>query len=118
MHRFHVVHATAYLPPEAGDGAVVGAYRIHFEDGQEALRQIVYGTHLRSYWQAIDLTHECTDAVLAWQWTEPARRETTKYHRLFMATFENPRPEATVTHIEFVTGDTAAAPFLVGMTVE
>ena len=64
------------------------------------------------------LVDECSDAVLAWQWKEPARVEIYKYHRLFMATFENPRPEVEVTHIEYVSGDTVAAPFLVGMTVE
>ena len=118
IQRFHVIHATAHLPPGEGDGAVVGAYRLHFEDGDEILQPILYGRHLRSFWREGDLVNECSNAQLAWQWKEPARREIAKYHRLFMATFENPRPEVEVDHIEYVSGETIAAPFLVGMTVE
>ena len=118
IDRFHVVHAITFFPPKGGDGAEIGAYRLHYEDGAEAVQPILYGTHLRSFWKEGDMVDECSDAILAWQWKEPARREIEKFHRIFMTTFENPRPEVAVTHIEFVSANTQAAPFLVGMTVE
>lgn len=116
--RFHVVHATARFPLQEGDGAVVGAYRMHFDDGGEEQHEIIYGDHLRSVWAQADPLRECARGDLVWTWKNPLRWRNSAYRRLYMATFENPRPEATVTHIEYLTGDTMAAPFLVGMTVE
>ena len=118
IQRFHVVQAAASPSQQDRDGETVGAYRIHFENGEVVRLPIIYGSHLRSFWKEQDMVDECSNAVLVWQWKEPARSEISKYHRLFMATFENPRPELRVSHIEFVTGETVVAPFLVGMTVE
>ncbi len=38
--------------------------------------------------------------------------------RLFLSTFDNPRPDVEVPAIDFVSELTPAAPFLVAMTVE
>lgn len=38
--------------------------------------------------------------------------------RLFKSTFRNPRPDLEIATIDYVSTDTAAAPFLLGLTVE
>src|SRR5207253_9519611 len=38
--------------------------------------------------------------------------------RLYKSTFENPKPGQPIVSLDYISNDTAAAPFLVGLTVE
>jgi hypothetical protein len=67
------------------------------------------------------------DARIAWEGTNPAATdyrtdfpagEPGKELRLFVATWENPRPDVEVTSLDLVSRETQSAPFVVAITVE
>jgi hypothetical protein len=114
ISKFHVVHSAVNYQPRAGEGPTIGTYTLHYEDGGNTIRNINYGIHLRTFQGDYDRRTDCERANLVWS------REQMSWgrHRLFKATYENPRPNEKVTHIEFRSADVHTAPFLVGMTVE
>jgi WD40 repeat protein len=118
IQKFHVVHSAVYYQPQAGEGPTIGTYRLHYEDGGNAIKTINYGIHLRTFLGASDPRTDCERSNLVWQWRKPTSRRSSSFRRLFKATYENPRPNERVTHIEFRSADTHTAPFLVGLTME
>jgi hypothetical protein len=65
-----------------------------------------------------DLGTEVTHAQVAWTGSNPVADQYQASVRLFMRTYDNPRPEVEVVSVDFVSKLTPAAPFLVAMTVE
>jgi len=55
---------------------------------------------------------------VAWVGTNPVSERYEAKVRLFLSTFENPKPEVEVVSVDFVSKLTPFAPFLVAMTVE
>jgi WD40 repeat protein/tRNA A-37 threonylcarbamoyl transferase component Bud32/tetratricopeptide (TPR) repeat protein len=101
--RIHWLQATGWGVP---DGLQVGSYIIHYADGQQREIPIVYGKDIRD-WLG-DQQSELDRASTAWKGTR----------RLVKSTWENPMPQTEIATIDFTSTMTAAAPFLIAITVE
>jgi hypothetical protein len=129
FQKLHVLHAaTTYDPrlgsrPQANSGnplRAVGAYVLHYADGTRHEHEIQYGRDLRNWWWGGrgDDAAEAERAKVAWVGTNgPSSRYDAKI-RLFLSTFENPRPNEEVVSVDFISKQTPFAPFLVAMTIE
>ena len=115
--RLLVLHGTAYTEPA---GTPIGAYRLHYADGQQAELPIVYGEDVRDWWCfRPEDTNATTHATLAWTGENPSiKRRTGGFLRLYLRTYENPRPDVEIKTIDFVSTMTKCAPFLIALTVE
>lgn len=118
FRRLHILHATGYQAPE---GTVVGSYTVHYADKSKATIELAYGKDFRDWWNSED-GKEASRARIVWEGRNEAVKGLTKPGckiRLFLMTWTNPHPKKQVTRIDFSsTGETRAAPFCVGMTVE
>jgi WD40 repeat protein len=96
-------------------GTEIGAYRIHYSDGQTVRLPIVYGKDVRDWGTSGDAK---TMPNVAWTGHSPAARKGFSACRLFKTCWSNPRLGVRVEHLEFVSGRQLAAPFLVALTAE
>jgi eukaryotic-like serine/threonine-protein kinase len=118
------VGSGAFDPPSmegaGGKPSVIAAYVLRFADGTQHEQEVVYGRDLRDWWWGGrgDPADAAERATVAWTGTNPVAEKYEAKLRLFLSTFENPRPEVEVASIDFVSKLTLAAPFLVAMTVE
>lgn len=123
VRRFHTLHGAQ--DPEV-DGTVIGNLVWHYADGQERVSEIIYGRHVRDWWETLDRRTATPDARVAWQGTNPAAKDCAYYGptepgkelRLYVASWDNPRPDVEVTSVDLVSTDTRSAPFFLGITVE
>jgi WD40 repeat protein/serine/threonine protein kinase len=113
--RIHVLHGTAH--PER-DGVPVGLYRLHYSDGPEQQMEVVYGRDVRDWWVSRDPRLPAGSSEVAWSAPRRSASSQTDTVRLFKTTYANPRPEAEVVYVDFISGMTQSAPFLLAMTVE
>jgi outer membrane lipoprotein-sorting protein len=110
--RIHLLHATGW---SAIDGTHVASVRLHYADGQHRILPIVYGYDVRNWWpQPTEPSQESSGLRLAWQ--HHARPGTPR--RLYISTWENPRPSVTVQSVDYISSLGLPAPFLVAMSVE
>lgn len=117
--RLHVLQATC--PTDmVPDSTVVGSYVWHFADGSTHEQAIVYGEDLRTWWwmPQKELPSDLARGRIAWIGDTPRAAQSNARIRLYLTTYDNPHPELEVSHIDFVSKVTPAAPFLVAMTVE
>jgi len=116
--RLHILHGTS---KEVPDGTPIGKYVLHFADGGIAELPFVYGQDLRNWWGWLD-RRETSNAVLAWTGRKNVsglvRGRYDWTVRLYKVTQTNPRLEAEVKSLDFVSTGTACAPFLIAVTVE
>ncbi len=117
LRRLHVLHAAIAGAPVS---TVVGSYVLNYADGTRQKLEIVYGRDLRDWWHGGhgDPAAEVTGARVVWTGSNPVTDRYKASLRLFLRSYENPRPEVEVRSIDFVSSLTPAAPFLVAMTVE
>lgn len=100
------------------DGTEVGEYTLYYEDGTSASIPIVYGKDVRDWW-SWDKPVDITRGQIAWEGKSAAARKAGQLVRLYMVTWENPKPDQKVLSIDYVsTFKSAAAPFLVAITLE
>ena len=112
--RLHFLHGTA---GSARTGETVGQYVLHYASGQSESIPLVYGRNVGD-WRVGEGDPLPTDAEVAWTGENEAAHERGRRIRLYRYTANNPLPDEEIETIDFVSGMTAAAPFLVGMTVE
>ncbi len=93
---------------------------LRYADGSHHEHEAVYGRDLRNWWWGNqgDIEAEAERATVAWVGTNPVSERYEAKVRLFLSTFENPKPEVEVVSVDFVSKLTPFAPFLVAMTVE
>jgi hypothetical protein len=130
LRQIHLLHGTAHRERE---GAVIGSYRLNYEDGQTREIEICYGRDVRDWWGSND--PKPTGGRSQVVWTTPVERTLGQYidfvpgpHaaadstaeavRLFKTTYDNPRPSETVVSLDFTSTLTQSAPFVVAITVE
>jgi hypothetical protein len=100
-------------------GTAVGSYIWHFADGTTHEEPILYDRDLRDWWmpgdeRPVDLER----GRVAWIGDTPRAAGVGARVRLYLTTYANPYPGLEVSHIDFVSKMTQAAPFLVAITVE
>jgi WD40 repeat protein len=115
IRQLHVLQGAIYGEV---DGGVLGSYRLHYADGQQTELEIRYGRDLREWRDNANPQSLGERSTVAWTGPRWARAPGNEAIRLFRTTYTNPRPEAEVLHIDFVSKMTQSAPFLVAMTVE
>jgi hypothetical protein len=110
--RLHILHATHQAD---ANGTLIGEYTVTWADGAIATIPIRYGKDLLDWWYD-DRSAEPTEAKVAWRgYLDPVKHKI----RLYVMTWENPKPNAEVKTIAFAkAGRTRCVPFCVAMTVE
>jgi hypothetical protein len=108
--RLHFLHAAMWHTPE---GTHIGSYVVHYADGEQRLIPLLYGYDLRDWVPQAD---EPKGTGLEPVWS--ASGGPMGGPRLFLKTWENPRPDVAITSLDFVSTLSASAPFLVAITVD
>jgi hypothetical protein len=95
------------------DGTQVGTFVLNYADQQQHGFPIIYGEDVRDWNVGSERKKQLTRGRIVW-----TARDGKYQFRLFKTTWENPMPDNEITSIDFVTKMTAAAPFLIAITVE
>ncbi|MBI3866997.1 MAG: protein kinase [Verrucomicrobia bacterium] len=99
--------------------ATVGHYLVRYIDGSTLKVPIDYGLAIRDWWDHAASPHADTEKFLvAWTGSNPKARETRHSLRLFKWTWDNPYPKRDIVTLDFISGMTGVAPFLVAITAE
>jgi hypothetical protein len=112
--KLHFLHGTAW---SAEPDAEIGAYVLHYADGQTARLPIVYGRQVRDWWVR-EGDPIPTDAEIAWRGENEAAHKSGCRVQLYRYTANNPWPGKEIATIDFCSAMTKSAPFLIGLTVE
>jgi hypothetical protein len=122
--KLHILQATGYGSSPAGgtkhvpDDTVIATYKVRYDDGETATIDVVYGKDVRDYWFN-ERSAGVTRGKVAWEGDCEAAKRGGGRIRLYLTTWENPKPGKRVKEIDFVRGkDTAAAPLCVALTAE
>src|SRR5205823_6181546 len=101
------------------DDTPIGEYRVHYEDGTNAVIPIVYGKDVRD-WFYVEDEKEPSRGKVAWQGNNGRAPQVGARIRLYLSTWENPSPGKKVTTIDYSSrkDQTVAAPFCIAMTLE
>jgi WD40 repeat protein/tRNA A-37 threonylcarbamoyl transferase component Bud32 len=110
LGKLHVLHAANWNEKEPVE---IGSYVLRYADGQTASLPIFYGCDLRDWSVSVDPGQLTPDAPVVW--TGPGGSAGL---RLFHRAYVNPRPEAEVATLDFISANRQAAPFVVAITVE
>jgi WD40 repeat protein/serine/threonine protein kinase len=103
--KLHFLHATH---GRETSGTKIGSYVLHFADGNQEEFPIVYGRDVHDW---VPVASDPTD----WEWGKVAWKGS---RRVYLSTWENLRPDAEVTTIDFISSMTKCGPFLIAVTAE
>ena len=109
MSRVVLAHAPAPAWP--------AAYGRRYADKSMERIPILYGEHLRDWWEHPERP-EAKHAKVAWLGTNPAAEEFMRKIRLYAMVWTNPHPEKLVTAIDFQSTGGECDPFLIALTAE
>jgi hypothetical protein len=113
-NKLHFLHAAAwgFVVP---DDTSIGRYIVHYADGATETVHLKKNVDLHEWFQQ----GPSPVSDLAGAQTIDLGRNAARHRvRLFLKTWPNPRPTVPIATIDFVSDLTAAAPFLVALTVE
>jgi len=133
--RMHFLHGMVFGDP---DGTKIGAYTVHYADGQSQEVPIIYGEDMRAVEASSSLRpRKSPDPELgraenkrlgakeevqpprsqvAWTGGNPSGARTQRV-RFYLMTWQNPRPEQEVRSLDFASSMKDSAPFLIAVTV-
>jgi hypothetical protein len=116
LKKLHFLQACGY---KADDDTVIGKYVIHYDDKSTADIEIAYGRDVVDWWAYPDQTAP-TKAKAAWEGENPASKSFDAKIKLYLMTWENPKPDKKVESIDFVATNPnqPAAPFCVAITAD
>src|ERR1700722_851116 len=113
--KLHILHATGW---ETEDGARIGEYTVNWDDGSSATIPIEYGKDVLDWWCNPN-SGEPTRSKVAWKGDNEGAKTLNCTIRLYMLTWENPKPDKKVKSIDYSTNKkTPAAPFCAAITAE
>lgn len=124
VDRLYFLHAAnfASLNPRLSPGQEIGAYVVHYADGNQIRIPLRAGIDIADWW---DVRDEVSQAQVAWTGTNAAASASRDRLRLFLESWENPWPGVTIQSLDLVAaertvplGQAAPAPFLVAVTGE
>jgi hypothetical protein len=121
IHFLHATQGGSYQQPghakHENDGVEVGQYVIRYADGTQATQPLIYGEHLRDWWDW-DGNPPTAKCQPVWMGEDADSRRNQRKLRLYWAVWENPQPETPVRSIDLVSANAKAAPFCVAVTLE
>ena len=112
-----ILHATGYI---RDDEAQIAEYVIHYEDRTTETIPVVYGKDVLDWWK-YPFSGEPTRGKVVWNGeNEPAKKEFDATIRLYLTTWENPKPNVRITSIDYAmsNNEDRCAPFCVAITAE
>jgi hypothetical protein len=119
--HIHLFHGTGWGSPGVADGTVLGHYTVHYEDETSEQIPIVYGEDVRDWWQLAD-SAGASRATVAWTGVNKASQDFRGGRvelRLFLRTWENPKPRIKIDSLDMVSlNTTVSSPFCVAITLE
>ena len=115
VERVHLLHGVNGRVP---DETRVGQLILEYTDEKHEILPVAYGRQVRDWW--FREFEPVTDRQTAMAWTghNAAARAEGASLRLYRTTWLNPRPGVPVRQIRYESARTAAAPFVLGLTVE
>jgi hypothetical protein len=116
MKKLHFLNACGY---SAEPDTVIGKYIVRYDDESTAEIEIVYGRDVVDWWAYPDQAAP-TKGKVAWEGENAASKGFEAKIKLYVLTWENPKPDKKVATIDFVATkpDQSAAPFCVAITAE
>ncbi len=116
--RLYLLHATQGGASRVKDGTLIGRYVVHYEDGKRETIPIVYGEDVRDWWN-IDDSASLERGKVGWVGDNAGTRQSRMTLRLFVSEWDNPKPDAKVVGIDYLSEKAGeAAPFCIAMTAE
>ena len=106
----HFLHGTSWAG-RIPHGTTIGKYNFHYKDGSTEFADIRYGEHVLDWWLRDKRT--ATKAKLAH--TQRSIRDADRQLGCYQMKWTNPKPDIPISHIDFETYGTEAAPFLLGI---
>src|SRR5262249_18745771 len=96
----------------------IGRYVLHYADGQTAELPLEYGKDLRDWGTISGEAKETPNATIVWTGDKPLATFNGQTLRTLKPSYENPRPDVEITHLDLVSAMAVPAPFVVAITVE
>jgi hypothetical protein len=112
--RLHFLHGAGWTSPE---GTLVGRYVVHYADGQQRVQPLFYGYELQDWWIP-PANPTRTGLAPVWTGTNTVARRTSPNVYLYKTTWTNPRPDALIESVDFISSLAESAPFLLALTAE
>jgi hypothetical protein len=91
---------------------------LHFADRSTAQVPIIYGSDVKARWFDRDDESELLNPKPAWISPPDKNSPTGRSLRLYVSSWTNKEPALELTSVDFVSGMTASAPFLLGVTID
>ncbi len=113
--RLHFLHATGW---RISDGLGIGRYVIRYADGQSQEVPLVYGENVADWCHNPKTDQPPRRAVVAWTGDNNPLRGRGMVAQLYKFTWDNPRPDAVITTLDFASANTNSSPFLIAITAE
>lgn len=115
--QLHLLHGALWL---SSRGDPIAKLVLHYEDGAKREIPIVAGRHVDDWWGFLSEENLEKGTQIAWFGTNQtlSQRFPEKRLRVYKSTFGNPRPEAYVLSLDYVSLAGNAAPFMIGLTIE
>ena len=116
VKKLHFLQACGY---STADDTVIGKYVVHYADKTTAEIEMAYGRDVVDWWAYPDQKAP-TKGKAAWEGQNEASKGFDAKIKLYLMTWENPKPDKVVTSIDFVATnpDQPAAPFCVAITAD
>ena len=116
--RLSFLHAAGFGSP-VDEGKQIGTYVVHFAVTQLRLEiPIRYGREVRNWHSVAGEAPASKELTLAWQGTNAVSQSAHQSIRLFLTSWTNVVPDLEVKSIDYVSGMTVPAPFLIGITAD
>jgi hypothetical protein len=110
----HFLHACAF---SSEFGTKIGAYIMHYANGETKEAPIIYGKNVVDWWVWPNEENK-TEVEQAWSGSNAATRRAGQKTQLLKYTWKNPLPDVEITSIDFITSLSNSAPFLIAVTLE
>lgn len=115
LAKLHLLHSTGWF---TDDGTIIGEYVVTWEDDTTVTIPMRYGKDLLDWWFD-DSSPEPSEAKVAWKGENAKAQAAGKKIRLYLATWENPKPDLKVKSIDLSsTKETACEPMCLAITAE
>jgi hypothetical protein len=116
LKKLHFLQACGY---NTEDGTVIAKYLVHYDDKTTADVEVQFGRDVVDWWAYPDRAAP-TKGKVAWEGENEAAKGFDAKIKLYLMTWENPKPDKKVEAIDFVATnpEQPAAPFCVAITAE
>src|SRR5437868_15064030 len=113
--KLHILHATGY---STDDDTIIGEYTVTWDNDTSVTIPIVYGKDVLDWW-CYEGNPDPSRGKVAWKGENEGAKTLNATIRLYMTSWDNPKPDKKVKSIDYSTNkETNCAPFCVAITAE